>query len=227
VAVIVIVPVIVAVIVPVAVIVAVIVPVVIIVVMTVIIIVIVTVIIVVIVTVGVVVIVTVIIVVIVTVGVVALERQGVQQFGQVEDTHTVLLGCLEDGDKLLLQLEAVGNDQVRRAQELCLLGGGRERMGVLARRQQDLDGAVVADDLLDDVAQHVGRHDDGGPLRRLGFLGGGLGVIGRAAGGQHQGQHRQQRGKTGTGAHRSPSHVDVDTTIQYWEPFLQLHRVQV
>jgi hypothetical protein len=93
-------------------------------------------------------------------GAVPVELDRVEVVGELEDADAVLLGRLQRGDEVLLELEPVGDHEVGFTEHRRVRGRGLEPVGVGARRHDHLDRAVVTDEVRDDVPEDARRRDD-------------------------------------------------------------------
>jgi hypothetical protein len=142
-----------------------------------------------------------------------LELDRIELLGQRDDPDPLVLGSLERGEQALLELEAVGDHEVRLTQERGVGGARLVRVRVHAGRHQDLDPCVVADEGRRDVAEdRGGGHDERLVAVRGGRvdIGHGIGIGGRVArvrrlgattGGEDEGADREQcqQGPCGSG----------------------------
>ena len=82
-----------------------------------------------------------------------------------------ILRRVQRSDELLLELKAIGNDQVGLTKGTSLLRGRGEPVRILARRHQDLDGAQGRNDRVQELVDgagraHVGSASGRGPATR-------------------------------------------------------------
>jgi hypothetical protein len=90
---------------------------------------------------------------------VAFELQGVDRVDGGERGDAVLLGRLDRVGEALLEAGPVGDERVGVPHGGDLPGRRLELVGSGARGHDHLDVSLVADQVGDHVAQHVGRHD--------------------------------------------------------------------